>query len=191
MSTLIKNSQNEKQQNFAGEGSSEFFAVKNTKTFYRRRLKFLLLATFLILSATYSSAQLMVEADPNCTTQCCSPMQPCNCTAGIKVTGAMGQLIINVFGPGITGLLVGTYTLCYRILPGHIYFEVRDSGPNVVVFPVTVGGNCCKLICRDTSICYAIPDSMVILNPPSFADTSGGGTSGGGGCSLCFRFHVE
>ncbi len=140
---------------------------------------------FCLFIQAYPVLALDVQQDNNCTTQCCSPGQPCNCTAGVKVFQAVGPVTVNVYGPGNTGPLVGT-TLCVTgLCPGTYYFEVRDLTPQVVVFPVTVGGQCCKLLCRDTVICYSIPDSAIHLVPPSYADTSSNGGGAGGGNVPC------
>ena len=78
---------------------------------------------------------------------------------------------------------VGTSACVSNLCPGTYTFIVRDANNVTVQFPVTVGASCCQLFCRDTSFCYSLPDSLIVLNPPSVRDTAataGGGTGGGG-----------
>ncbi|MBL0102327.1 MAG: PKD domain-containing protein [Bacteroidetes bacterium] len=138
-----------------------------------------------ILLSTNIQAQaggpLTVSTDPNCSSHCCSPTIPCNCSAGVIVTGGIPPYMINVFGA--TGI-VGQGACITGLCPGTYTFEVRDQGTlNPVIHQVTVGGSCCKLLCRDTVFCFNVPDSMIVLPPPAFADTSGGAGTGPGGCA--------
>lgn len=67
-------------------------------------------------------------------------------------------------------------------------FTVRDANNVTVQCPVTVGQSCCHLNCRDTSFCFGLPDSLIVLLPPTYTDTSqtaGGGTGPGGPATDC------
>jgi PKD repeat protein len=163
----------------AATSSRSFFLFSvNTKKYL---IAFLLL---IFCNSDYILAQpqpLAASADPNCTTQCCKPSQPCNCTAGVIATGGIPPYSYIVTGPGYVGNTACATGLC----PGSYLFEVRDQGSLGSVFvQVQVGGSCCKLICRDTSFCFGIADTSIHLNPPSYADTSAGGTAGG--AAPCF-----
>lgn len=148
-------------------------------------LRLILLAFMLLNFNSIANAQLTVVDDPICMTNCCSATQPCNCRAGVSISGGIPPYTVVVTnGTGIVGNSACLGNLC----PGTYTFEVRDVTNQTVFHSVTVGGNCCKLLCRDTTICFSLPDSLVICPRPTYADTSqtgGAGTGGNGGPLGC------
>ncbi|MBL7922958.1 MAG: PKD domain-containing protein, partial [Bacteroidia bacterium] len=144
-------------------------------TFFRVRKCLLILLSLLWFSVAWSQP-LTVSVDPLCTTFCCQPAQPCSCSAGVLVSGGVPPYTYLVFG---SSGLVGNSACVNGLCAGTYNFEVRDANNNMVIFPVTIGGACCKINCKDTTICYNLPDSLV--KPPKPSVTSDGGTGGGTG----------
>ncbi|MBK7888987.1 MAG: PKD domain-containing protein [Bacteroidetes bacterium] len=139
-----------------------------------RHLFLFLIACFIHLTSL-AQGPLTATVDPLCTTNCCSSSQPCNCTAGVLVTGGIPPYSYTVWsGTNPVGYAACVPNLC----PGTYVFEIRDAQNNQIIFPVTVGLTCCTLNCADTTICFEIPDSSVVLLPPSYTK---GGTGVGGG----------
>jgi hypothetical protein len=139
-----------------------------------RHLFLFFIACFIHLTSL-AQGPLTATVDPLCTTNCCSSSQPCNCTAGVLVTGGIPPYSYTVWsGTNPVGYAACVPNLC----PGTYVFEIRDAQNNQIIFPVTVGLTCCTLNCADTTICFEIPDSSVVLLPPSYTK---GGTGVGGG----------
>ena len=155
------------------------FAQKGQMQFFR-----MLCIFTLMVSSAMAQGPLTVLSDPLCSTNCCSPAQPCNCSAGIKITGGLPPYSILVLTPG--GPVINS-TCVSGLCPGTYVFSVRDANNVTVQCPVTVGQSCCHLNCRDTSFCFGLPDSMIVLLPPTYTDTStgSGGTGPGGPPADC------
>jgi len=148
--------------------------------------KLIFLFSFLFTVQFGFSQNLTVIADPLCSTACCVQTNPCSCTAGVLVSGGVPPYSYTVFGnTGVVGNTACVSNLC----PGSYVFNVRDFNGVTVLFPVTIGGPCCKLNCKDTTICFDVPDSLVVLKKPTYtsSDTSlaGGGTGPGQGNIAC------
>ncbi|MBK9402473.1 MAG: hypothetical protein IPN36_17030 [Bacteroidetes bacterium] len=116
-----------------------------------RHLFLFFIACFIHLT---SLAPLRATSDPLCTTIVAVSSQPCNCTAGVLVTGGIPPYSYTVFsGTNVIGNTACVSNLC----PGTYVFEIRDAQNNQIVFPVSVGLTCCTLNCVDTTICFEIP----------------------------------
>ncbi|MBP7245583.1 MAG: hypothetical protein KBA99_09815, partial [Bacteroidia bacterium] len=142
--------------------------------------KYFLLFFFLFVTQFGYSQNLTVVADPGCATACCKQTNPCSCMAGVLASGGVPPYTYTVFGPGT---FVAFQSCLNGLCPGTYIFEVRDAANNQVVFPITIGGPCCTLTCSDTTICFDLPDSSLVLKKPTYTtqDTSlaGGGTGQG------------
>jgi PKD repeat protein len=140
---------------------------------YRKHL-FVILA--LMLTSAFANAQMTVTTDPICTSTCCGSQQPCTCSAGVLISGGVPPYSILVLGPyGPAGTAQCVSNLC----AGTYTFRVTDINGQLVQHQVIIPSNCCNLVCRDTSICYNVPDTAVHLKKPFYGQSGGGGTSGG------------
>ncbi|TAH42205.1 MAG: PKD domain-containing protein, partial [Bacteroidetes bacterium] len=140
----------------------------------------ILILLMICLHALPSLAQTPLSAvvDPLCTTQCCDTTLGCVCSAGVIASGGVPPYSYTVFGgSGIVGTSACVSGLC----AGTYIFSIRDSQNNTIQYSVTIGAVCCKLNCRDTTICFDVPDSLVILKKPTYtgAGAGGGGTGPG------------
>ena len=81
-----------------------------------------------------------------------------------------------MFDPSNT--IIGNTQTVTGICPGVYTFQVRDANNVTVTVSVPVGLNCCNLTCKDTVICYNLPDSLV--KPPKPLYTGQGAGSGTG-----------
>ena len=129
------------------------------------------------LTSVYAQGPLTVVKDPLCNTNCCSAVIPCSCSAGVLVTGGLPPYSILVLGGSGP---VGTTACVSSLCPGVYTFIVRDANNVTVQLQVNVGASCCHLNCRDTSFCFGLPDSLIVLVPPTYRDTSSGSTGGTG-----------
>ncbi|MBL0030894.1 MAG: hypothetical protein IPP27_01500 [Bacteroidetes bacterium] len=153
---------------------------KGAKQFFRMLCIFVLMH-----SGVFAQGPLTVVPDPLCSTNCCSSGQPCNCSAGITITGGLAPY--SIFLPTPSGPVLNM-TCVGGLCPGTYVFSVRDANNVTVQCPVTVGQSCCHLNCRDTSFCFGLPDSLIVLLPPTYTDTTqtaGGGTGPGGPPADC------
>ena len=123
--------------------SQKNFALKNVI----RKISFLISFMVLMVFNSFAQGPLTVVLDPVCSTNCCSAVVPCSCSAGVIVTGGLPPYSILVLGG--TGP-VGNTACVSNLCPGTYTFIVRDANNTVVQYPVTVGASCCKLMCRDT-----------------------------------------
>lgn len=176
---LLAGNQEKKHQS-SNSTENILFKIKNHKKFF-----YLVSLFVMMLSTTMAQGPLNVVPDPICNTNCCSSQAPCSCSAGVLITGGLPPYSILVLG---SSGLVGTTACVGNLCPGAYTFVVRDANNVTVQLQVTVGGSCCHLNCRDTSFCFGLPDSMIVLNPPTYSDTSqvsGGGTGPGGPPADC------
>ncbi len=180
LAALLLAAKQEKKHQSSQSTENILFKIKNHKKFF-----YLVSLFVMMLSTTMAQGPLNVVPDPICNTNCCSSQAPCSCSAGVLITGGLPPYSILVLG---SSGLVGTTACVGNLCPGAYTFVVRDANNVTVQLQVTVGGSCCHLNCRDTSFCFGLPDSMIVLNPPTYSDTSqvsGGGTGPGGPPADC------
>ncbi|MEP7264016.1 MAG: PKD domain-containing protein, partial [Bacteroidota bacterium] len=137
---------------------------------------------FFAAHALQAQAPLTAATDPVCTSKCCAPANPCNCSAGVIISGGIPPYSILVTPTG-GGAPVGTTACVTGLCPGSYDFHIRDNSTNqtTIVYTVTIGGPCCVLNCRDTSFCYNVPDTAIHLVKPTYS-----GSDPVGGSSPCF-----
>ena len=141
-----------------------------------RKWLFLMLMQFMVGVGLAQTGPLTAVMDPLSTSACCTFSQPCNCTAGITVTGGQPPYQIFIFDP--SNNIIGSGPFIGNICPGTYTFEVRDVNNALVTVSVPVGTNCCNLVCKDTVICYNLPDSLVKPPKPLYKGQGGGAGTG-------------
>nr|MBK9649778.1 PKD domain-containing protein [Bacteroidota bacterium] len=136
--------------------------------------KILLIVFFcLSLGASHSVAQ----TNCNKLTILLQPHAPCPCLLADACGGTAPYIFTYLWSDGSTtscpgALGSGPYVVTVYVMDAQ---GQRDS--------ITRMPSCCALTCpNDTTICYDLPDSLVVLGTPTISAGSNGGTGPGGDC---------